>query len=439
MNIITMNFGPEALPDAGAIAQAADMLAQHQRSGNALIVVVSALPGVSEMLQESIDLSSYARAHNKLLSIHTSAARKLVQEARDRALLIQDVTDILETYNWMGRSMVNRSATPPEAAAVLAVGERLSARLLAGHLQNRGVQVVHAGEMIVTDDEYCAATPDEAGTRQRSADKLMPLLAEGYIVIVGNGSGTTPEGRATRLNDSYQTASLLAACAQASGLWLMTNRDGILTADPELTPAAQTVPVISADTLTDLAHYGLRLPTAAALAPAAAAQIPIFIRNVLNPSHPGTFVQMRADTVVDNVPLIVARKNIRVLTITGGEPDPAEALRELAGEHIQALVGQGEPGTLDFFLRADQLNIARLVLSRLYTHTRLETDSGRSALIALIGTDRASAAYLVRRLDTPARLVTLDGRTPHPALLVPEESIKEVVEKIHNLTLPQPK
>src|SRR5690606_29767695 len=236
MNIITMNFGPEALPDAGAIAQAADMLAQHQRSGNALIVVVSALPGVSEMLQESIDLSSYARAHNKLLSIHTSAARKLVQEARDRALLIQDVTDILETYNWMGRSMVNRSATPPEAAAVLAVGERLSARLLAGHLQNRGVQVVHAGEMIVTDDEYCAATPDEAGTRQRSADKLMPLLAEGYIVIVGNGSGTTPEGRATRLNDSYQTASLLAACAQASGLWLMTNRDGILTADPELTP-----------------------------------------------------------------------------------------------------------------------------------------------------------------------------------------------------------
>src|SRR5690606_14009813 len=160
-------------------------------------------------------------------------------------------------------------------------------------------------------------------------------------------------------------------------LWLMTNRDGILTADPELTPAAQTVPVISADTLTDLAHYGLRLPTAVALAPAAAAQIPIFIRNVLNPSHPGTLVQMRADTVVDNVPLIVARKNIRVLTITGGEPDPAEALRELAGEHIQALVGQGEPGTLDFFLRADQLNIARLVLSRLYTHTRLETDSGR--------------------------------------------------------------
>ena len=129
MKLTTMIFGADALPDGNALAQAAEVLRGHQQAGHALIAVIGALPGVYPLLYESTQLSNYSRVHNKLLSMHSSAARKLIYEAQDRGLLIQDVTDILETYNWMGRSMINRPPTPSEAATMLAVGGRIDVRI----------------------------------------------------------------------------------------------------------------------------------------------------------------------------------------------------------------------------------------------------------------------------------------------------------------------
>ncbi|MBZ0298784.1 MAG: hypothetical protein K8J31_03540 [Anaerolineae bacterium] len=438
-NRIVMSFSADAVQDGAALPRAADVLVQHQRAGDSLIAVVSALPGVTNLLHESTQLGNYSRVHNKLLSMHTSIARTLVQESKDRALLIQDVTDILETYNWVGRTMINRSPTSAEAATILAIGERLVARLLAGHLQNRGVHVVHAGEMIVTDATYQAAVADVAATRQRCADKLVPLLEEGYIVIIGSGSGVTPEGKLTRLADANVSGGLLAASSAATGLWIMTQQDGILTADPQMVPDARSVPVIASDLLTDLAHHGLNVPTASALAPAIEAQVPVFIRSIHNPTHPGTYIQPAPQAPGDALPILIARKPIRAIHVTGSEHDSSDGVRALAEERIDAMVGQAAPGTLDFFLRVEQANVARLILSQAYPSARIDAETEREGLIVLIGTDPDSAAYLARHLDSPARLVSMEGQGQHPAILLPEGSIEAAVEKIHNLTLPQSK
>lgn len=437
MNVITMVFGPDTLPDGGALLHVAQVLADYQQSGHALIAVIGALPGVTDMLRESVELANYARVHNKLLSIHTSAARKLIHESRDRALLIQDIGDILETYNWTGRSMLNRSPTPPEAAAVLAIGERLSARLLAGHLQNRGVQAVHVTDAVVTDDAYLAAAPDIDITRRRTQEKVLPLLEQGYIVIVGGSLGMTEQGKLTHLKGGgpWLTGSLLAAYSGAESLWLMTSREGILTADPNLAADARSLPVLAASALDDLVDHGLPVPGTQAIAPASAAQIPVFVRSVLNPTHPGTYIQPRED--VESLPVIVARKNIRVLTISGDSLNIEAGLEALAAEQITAQVAVSDSSTHHFILRADQANIARLALSQAFAGARIESDSTRSALVTLIGTDPDSAAYLARRLDMPARLVSVRGRSarPYPALLIHEDSIEQCIEKIHKLTL----
>lgn len=438
MNLITMVFGPDALPDGGALLHAAQVLVDYQQSGHALIAVIGALPGVTEMLRESVELANYARVHNKLLSIHTSAARKLIHESKDRALLIHDIGDILETYNWTGRSMQNRTATPPEAAAVLAVGERLSARLLAGHLQNRGVRAVHATDAIVTDDDYLAGTPDIETIHKRCQEKLLPLLEEGYIVVVGGSLGMTVQGKLTRLKGEglYLTGSLLAAHCGAESLWILTDQAGVLTADPKLVADARPVPVLAASALDDLADHGLPVPSAQALTTAVAAQIPVYIRSIFDPTHPGTFIQPRAEA--DSLPVIIVRKNFRVLTLLGAGLDVAAGLQALAAEHIQAAVGYSTHDTLHFILRSDQANIARLALSQVFAGARIESDNMRSALITLIGTDADTVSYLARRLDAGARVLSVSGRSARrfPALLVDESSIETIIEKIHNLILP---
>ncbi|MAS32719.1 MAG: hypothetical protein CL610_01855 [Anaerolineaceae bacterium] len=443
MKLTTMIFGADALPDGNALAQAAEVLRGHQQAGHALIAVIGALPGVYPLLYESTQLSNYSRVHNKLLSMHSSAARKLIYEAQDRGLLIQDVTDILETYNWMGRSMINRPPTPSEAATMLAVGERLSARLLAGHLQHKGIRAVHITDAIVTDENYLDATPDVAQTNERFTSKLVPLLEEGYIIIVSGALGITAHGKPTRLKGHgiYLSGSVLAASGGADSLWFLTNQDGILTADPELVPAAQTVPVLPASLLDDLAAHDIDVPTSGDVDLAINAQIPMFIRNMLNPTHPGTYIQPTSDTPPDTLPVIVTRTNIRALSLPGASLNPDDGIQALAEENIQALVGHEPPDKLLFLLRADQANIARLALSQAYPNSRIEASGDRSALVTLIGTEPEAPTYLSRHLDPPVQALTLDshGPQPHTALLILEESVEAAVEKIHNLNLPQSK
>src|SRR5690606_31004567 len=159
----------------------------------------------------------------------------------------------------------------------------------------------------------------------------------------------------------------------------------------------------------DLAVHGLHIPTTVSITPAVEARIPVYIRSVFDPTHPGTYIQPREDA--DSLPVIIARKNIRILTLTGENLNVDAGLQALEAEHITALVGFSDTDTLHFILRVDQANIARLALSQVFTGARIESENMRSALVTLIGTDVDSAAYLARRLDMPARVLAVSGRS----------------------------
>src|SRR5690606_3587530 len=282
----------------------------------------SALEGVTDLLAESITLGNYSRVYNKLLSAHQSIARKLIRDERDRSLLIQDITDILESYNWLGRSMVNRTPTPTEAATMLGIGERLSARLLAGHFQNRGVRatVLNGSELIITGDDAANSQPDLSATQGRVNARLLPRLDEGYLVIVGGGIGGTPQGKTTRLPDTANLSSaVLAVAAQADGLWLWTDRDGIMTADPKLVSNARTLAALSAADMDELTYYGVNVPSAHTLAPVLEAAIPVFIRNIYNPSQSGTYVQANGRSSAMRA--VIGKDRLRMIRVSGQSLD----------------------------------------------------------------------------------------------------------------------
>jgi bifunctional aspartokinase / homoserine dehydrogenase 1 len=182
-----MTFSPADLAGGDAIVQVADILAAERRAEKRVIAIVMAMAGVSELLLESIKHSNYASVYTKLLASHTSAARRLARDESARKVLIQDVTDILDSYNWLGKSLVNRTPTPAEADNIATLGERLSARMLAANLQGRGIQA-----MSLNATEIVTASGDAVAQANRIRAKLPGLLDQGYLPISTASVGLYP-------------------------------------------------------------------------------------------------------------------------------------------------------------------------------------------------------------------------------------------------------
>jgi aspartokinase len=187
MSVTVLSFTPADLAGGDAIVAVADALAAELGVGKQVVALVSAMAGVADQLLDSIRQGNYRSVYTKLLASHTSAARRLARDEVARKVLIQDITDILDSYNWLGRSLVNRAPTPIEADNIATLGERLSARLLSANLQGRGIQAVtlNAVELIPA-----GSTSDVQTARVQS--RLLPLLDQGYIVVVAASTGVNP-------------------------------------------------------------------------------------------------------------------------------------------------------------------------------------------------------------------------------------------------------
>jgi len=178
-----MNFGPAALNSGDSLYQIAGVLAAQSVTGVHIVAVVSAMSGVTDQLLDSIRLGNYSNVYTKLLTAHKNVARRQGKDELSRQVLIQDITDILDSYNWLGKSLTNRSPTPTEADSIALLGEKLCSRLVAASLQNRGVHAVsfNAGELIIRNG---LPTPDLQATNGRIETRLLPILKQGFVAVV---------------------------------------------------------------------------------------------------------------------------------------------------------------------------------------------------------------------------------------------------------------
>ena len=187
-------------------------------------------------------------------------------------------------------------------------GEKLSACLISAVLRSRGVPAkpVNACELIVTDDVFGNASPLLDLTRNNVAARLVPVLEMGETPIVTGFSGATAEGQPTTLGrgGSDFSASILAAALDASELWIWTDVDGILTADPRLVKDARVLGEVSYSEAAELAFNGAKVLHPRTLTPLVKKQIPVWIKNSFAPQKQGTRI----------VPAISADHGVRAIT-----------------------------------------------------------------------------------------------------------------------------
>jgi aspartate kinase len=222
------------------------------------------------------------------------------------------------------------------------VGERLSALLVAEHLNAEGVraEAVNAWEVVVTDAVFGNASPLMEPTREKAGARLRPVIEAGVMPVITGFNGATADGRPTTLGrgGSDFSASIVAAALDASELWIWTDVDGIMSADPRLVPDAQVLPEITYAEAAELAYNGAKVLHPRTLAPLVERKIPVWSKNSFAPEKPGTRI-VPAVAVATGARAVASMNRVALVALEPASP-------ELNGVQVMAR-------SLDAVARAD--------------------------------------------------------------------------------------
>src|SRR5262249_17607912 len=149
---------------------------------------------------------------------------------------------------------------------------------------------VNAWDVVVTDAVFGNASPLMEPTRQKAEAKLLPLLKESTLPVITGFNGATADGRPTTLGrgGSDFSASIVAAALDAAELWIWTDVDGIMSADPRLVRDAIVLDEITYAEAAELAYNGAKVLHPRTLAPLVERKIPVWSKNSFAPEKPGT-------------------------------------------------------------------------------------------------------------------------------------------------------
>jgi aspartate kinase len=345
-----MKFGGTSMGNAERIRVAADIIA-GQIKLRPLTVVVSAMAKVTDLLLETLRRAEVG--DKTLVGKGVEALRTRHLEVSDQLLgkntaAIDDVNSIINEFERIANGILMLGERPPRSVdEAIAIGERLSASLLARFLEASGIkaQAVNGGDVIITDAVFGNASPQMEATRQKCATKLAPIIEQGIVPIVTGFNGATADGRPTTLGrgGSDFSASILAAVLDAQELWIWTDVDGIMTADPRLVKDVAVLDEVTYAEAAELAYNGAKVLHPRTLAPLVEKQIPVWSKNSFALHKPGTKIVSsfdepkgaRAVTSMSNVALVSMEPANAVLS---GTRLMARALDALALANVEILV-----------------------------------------------------------------------------------------------------
>ncbi len=328
MKTVTMKFGGTSVGTPEAISNVVEIIRKERESGNRVIVVVSAMAGVTDQLLQSAKMASsgnkwgYLSTADKLRDRHEDTLNVLLSPGPVREKTIMQIKSLLEEYTEICQAVsILGEETPRIADAIVAYGERLSSRVVSAVLKGRGVDsaAYDAGEFLVTDDRFQSAIPIWDETQSRIDSKLMPALAAGVTPVITGFIGATRTGLITTLGrgGSDYSGAIFAAASNSDELIIWTDVDGVMTTDPRVDKRARVLPYVSYQEVGELAFYGAKVLHPKTVQPVLDKSIPIRVCNTFNPDFPGTIIGEDGHATSTVIKAVTSIKKVSLLTVSG--------------------------------------------------------------------------------------------------------------------------
>jgi bifunctional aspartokinase / homoserine dehydrogenase 1 len=373
-DLLVMKFGGTSMGSAERIKVAAGICTEQKRL-RPVVAVVSAMSGVTDLLLNTLrhaeggDESGIAANLERLSARHLETCQQLLDGARCEST-ISGIHGLIGDFERIANGVRMLGERPPRSVdEAIAIGERLSALMISQYLEASGVpaEAINGASVIVTDAVFGNATPIMPATRKKAEQIVRPVLDRGAIAVVTGFNGATMDGRATTLGrgGSDFSASILAAALDAAQLWIWTDVDGIMSADPRSVADARVLDSLTYSEAAELAYNGAKVLHPRTLAPLIERQIPVWSKNSFNLNHPGTRIVSsveappgpRAVTSMANVALISLEPASAALSGTRLMARALEALAD-ANAEVLALTSSSYRQSFCFLVRKEELPAA---------------------------------------------------------------------------------
>ena len=317
-----LKFGGTSVGSAKNINNVINIL-EHNSKNNNIICIVSAVGGITDKLllagkQAKDKEAVFADTFNTIKNIHTDLVKELVP-TNNSAIMDFVEGKLEELKNLLDGIYLINELSPKTSDKLVSFGETLSSFIIAETMKSRGLnaECKNSQELIVTNSNFSKAEVNFSITNKniqsyfQSAKQRITILP-GFISKSVNGEQTTL-GR----GGSDFTAAIVAAALKAEQLEIWTDVSGMYTTNPKLVKQAYPIEKISYQEAMELSHFGAKVLYPPTVQPVLDLNIPIHIKNTLEPEAIGTIVS-NDNTVSPSVVKGISNiGNIALLTLQG--------------------------------------------------------------------------------------------------------------------------
>jgi aspartate kinase len=380
---------------------------------------------------------------SRLRARHRDTATALVKNQADCAELLSFIDQKFDSLDEVLRGLsAILELTPRISDLIVSYGERVSSRIVASAFRELGIDSVHvdAREVIITDSSFQKAIPQDELIEKRAAEKLLPLVTEGRVPVMGGFIAANEAGITTTLGrgGSDFTGALVGGALSAEAIEIWTDVDGIMTTDPRVCPDALRVKVISFEEAAELAYFGAKVLHPATILPAVKKNIPVLVLNSRNAACEGTRIASLAPHCKSPFKSIAVKKKLSIIDVVASRMLMTHGyLSEIFAifDKHKCAVDMVSTSEVSVSLTVDsneQLPVIAADLGKL-ADVKYE---GRKALICMVGEDirgqsgiAAQVFNAIRHVNV--RMISQGASEINMSFMIDEDDADEAVRSLH--------
>lgn len=428
-----LKFGGTSVGSPQQMRVVMDLVADGEQK----IVVLSAMSGTTNAL---VEIAGYLHKKNKetALELITKLEDKYkqvvdelysTQESKDKEL------EVVKSCFELIRSFTSGTFDEVGENTIVAQGEILSTNLVTQLMVENGHKacLLPALEFMRIDEDKAADLPYIRKHIKPALEKVGDAdyyITQGFICL-------DAEGKINNLQrgGSDYSASLIGAAVDADEIQIWTDIDGFHNNDPRYVENTRKIEQLSFSEAAELAYFGAKILHPQTVLPARIQNIPVRLKNTMNPSDSGTLIASESDG--KGIKAVAAKDGITAVKIRSGRMLMAYGFLKRVFEVFEKYktpIDMITTSEVAVSLTIDNIRFLEEIKAELAKYGEVDVDSDMS-IVCIVGDiiqeEQGFASKVFKALDgIPIRMISYGGSKHNISVLVPTEKKKETLQAL---------
>jgi len=421
--IKVMKFGGTSVGEPHRMKQVAQLI----QDGDQNIVVLSALSGTTNALVELTQLlyAKNKQAFIKKLELLDKHYQHFIEHLYTDGTYKKRAQELIHAHKQHIAVFNQDMFTAHEERSILAQGELLSTAMFQLYCEEQGIRsaLLPALDFMRTnndgepDDYFIWVNLDRLLKEQTGIDIW---ITQGYICR--NAFGEIDN---LQRGGSDYSASLIGAAIKADEIQIWTDIDGMHNNDPRVVSKTRPIHELSFNEAAELAYFGAKILHPSSVRPAQEKQIPVRLKNTLDPDAEGTLISDKSNA--DQIKAIAAKDGITAIKIRSGRMLMAYGfLRSVfeVFEWYKTPIDMITTSEVAVSLTIDDTTHLQAIVTDLEKYGKVEVDHNLS-IVCIVGdfitSQSGFAAQIMQALqEVPLRMVSYGGSKNNVSVLIRE-------------------